>query len=186
MKRIALLAAAALVAGCADASQPLAPAADAPAFDEVGPATAHAAGTGASVDYFEVDFTTDGAPFVECVGENVHLFGTSTHHQRTLFLPDGSIKVIVRGVGDELTMTGLESGRTWTHSTAESEVFTFHISPDGTQMATHASMLRYLADGDYPDLYLRHRYHLLIDETGHVVGGWSTPDEFMCQETGRG
>ena len=118
---------------------------------------------------------------VPCVGEDVNLSGPVQVRIHTTIDPSGRPHQMAYYNWKDVVATGLTSGETW-RTTASLELYTLQNFdpvephqpfPGRTPLGDpavfhHSGAIRFLSNGDAPDLYVRHLIQVVIDANGDV------------------
>lgn len=180
MRRLCVLSLAlALLAGCTDGANPFAPnETEEPGLaapQEIAAASAATTSTVRTTGFVDV---TVPSP---CVGEAVRMVGPVDVRIHTTIDGRGRPHQVAFYGWKDVVATGQSSGNTWRTSAAVEQYTLFNFepvephqpAPPRNQLGTpgvfhHTGAIRFLSDGDAPDLYVHHLVQTVIDANGTV------------------
>lgn len=180
MRRLCVLSLAlALLAGCTDGANPFAPS----ETEEPGLAAPQeiAAAPGATTSTVRTTGFVDVTVPSPCVGEAVRMVGPVDVRIHTTIDGRGRPHQVAFYGWKDVVATGQSSGNTWRTTAAVEQYTLFNFepvephqpAPPRNQLGTpgvfhHTGAIRFLSDGDAPDLYVRHLVQTVIDANGTV------------------
>lgn len=180
MKRLYILSLAlGVLVGCTDEANPLAP--NETAESNLAAPHGIAAATGATTSTVRTTGFVDVTVPSPCAGEAVRMEGPVAVRIHTTVDGQGRPHQVAFYSWKDVVATGQTTGNTW-HTTAAVEQYTLfnyqpvaphQPAPPRISLGTpavfhHTGAIRFLSDGDAPDLYVRHLVQTVIDANGAV------------------
>lgn len=180
MRRLWILSlAAGLLAGCTDGASPLA--SNETAEPTLAASHAIAAASAATTSTVRTTGFVDVTVPSPCAGEAVRMVGPVDVRIHTTIDGRGRPHQVAFYGWKDVVATGQSSGNTW-HTTAAVEQYTLfnfepvephQPAPPRNPLGTpgvfhHTGAIRFLSDGDAPDLYVHHLVQTVIDANGTV------------------
>ena len=175
MKRTLLPALAlTLLAACSGDQQPLAPLLDAP-----GGQSQAVSAEGATVARGEFIVKWDRTPFSECAGERLHVLGDVLVRWHRTTSASGGLHLYITRYWNGMTITGLETGRTWRSQGVDHR--SFNLQGSGPWNFTWSETVLFQPDDPSdPLIMFRGPSHISVNAQNEITAEFDHYQPLIC------